>query len=86
MLRTGRPVINKFLFKIALEHLCLKMYKCTRCVTGILAGVWPCGTITIITELFIAEGKSQVYGNIHGLLQEHPENTAQLGKPCVGSN
>ncbi len=51
--------------------------------SGILAGMWPCGTITLITELFTSEGKGQVYGNIHGLLQNHPENTAQLSKPCV---
>ena len=27
---------------------------------GIFAGMWPCGVITLIRELFIAESKSQV--------------------------
>ena len=36
---------------------------------GILAGIWPCGVITIIRELFIAESKSQVYGHLHQFLQ-----------------
>lgn len=30
------------------------------CAAGILAGIWPCG---IISELYISESKSQVYGN-----------------------
>ena len=29
---------------------------------GILSGMRPCGVIVILTELFIAESKSQVYG------------------------
>lgn len=29
---------------------------------GILAGIWPCGIITLISELFISESKTQVYG------------------------
>ena len=36
---------------------------------GILAGMWPCGVITLIRELFIAESKSQVYGHLHQFLQ-----------------
>ncbi len=41
-------------------------------LAGILAGVWPCGTIS--------ESKSQVYGSVHGLLHEHPMNTASISK------
>ncbi len=52
---------------------------------GILAGVWPCGTITVLSELFLSEGKGQVYGTIHGLLQEHQENTTQLSKSHITS-
>ena len=42
---------------------------------GILAG------ITMIAELFLSEGKSQVYGNVHGLLQSNKENTDSISKP-----
>ncbi len=34
----------------------------------------------VLSELFLSEGKGQVYGTIHGLLQEHQENTTQLSK------
>ena len=36
---------------------------------GILAGMWPCGIITLVRELFLAESKSQVYGHLHQYLQ-----------------
>ncbi len=49
-------------------------------LAGILAGVWPCGTIMLLAELYISESKSQVYGNVHGLLHEHPMNTASISK------
>uniref|UniRef100_A0A1X7V592 Uncharacterized protein n=1 Tax=Amphimedon queenslandica TaxID=400682 RepID=A0A1X7V592_AMPQE len=32
------------------------------------AGLWPCGIITLISELMGSESKSQVYGNVHGFL------------------
>ena len=35
---------------------------------GILAGMWPCGIIAFIRELFNAESISQVYGNVHQFL------------------
>ena len=47
---------------------------------GIVVGAWPCGTVVMIGELFGAESKPQVYGNIHTLLQENEANTSALGK------
>lgn len=47
---------------------------------GILAGMWPCGIITFIRELFIAESKSQVYGHIHQFLQNNSETASHLRK------
>ena len=38
-----------------------------------LAGVWPCGIITLLRELFVAESKSQVYGHLHQFLQDYSE-------------
>ena len=37
--------------------------------TGILAGMWPCGIIVLVNELFLSESLSQVYGILHGLLR-----------------
>ena len=38
-------------------------------ISGILAAMWPCGIITHVSELYTAESKSQVYGQLHDLLQ-----------------
>ena len=45
---------------------------------GILAGVWPCGTVTLIGELYGAESKSQVYGLTHGFLYNNQKSTKDL--------
>ena len=55
---------------------------------GILAGVWPCGTVTLIgelygaesksQELYGAESKSQVYGLTHGFLYNNQKSTEDL--------
>ena len=47
--------------------------------TGILAGLWPCGIITLLCELFTAESKAQVYGHLHSMLQGSPEISDNLG-------
>ena len=39
--------------------------------TGVLAVMWPCGTIVLLAELFRAESKSQVYAIVHELLTKH---------------
>lgn len=50
------------------------------CNIGILAGMWPCGTITLLRELFLAESKSQVYGHLHQFLQSVPSTASNLSK------
>ena len=47
---------------------------------GILAGMWPCGVVTLISELFLAESKCQVYGHLHQFLQSVPASAANLSK------
>ena len=42
--------------------------------------MWPCGVIVHVSELFIAESKSQVYGQLHDLLTGHPVITTKLRK------
>jgi hypothetical protein len=50
--------------------------------TGILAGIWPCGMITIVHELFRSEGKAQVYGCLHSYFFENPSSTKRIGTYC----
>ena len=52
-------------------------------LSGIVVGAWPCGTIVMVGELFRAESKSQVYGNIHTFLQENGQATDNLGMLCT---
>lgn len=40
----------------------------------------PCGVIVLLTELFISESKSQVYGCMHNYLAHYPTAAKQLGK------
>ena len=47
---------------------------------GLLAGIWPCGVITMIDELYKTESKSQVYGCLHGFVHSNPINTSSIGK------
>ena len=37
---------------------------------GVLAGLWPCGIITSLSE-----GKSQVYGNVYAFLYNNSIST-----------
>ena len=48
-----------------------------------MAGVWPCGTITILGELFGAESKAQVYGHLHAYLFDNESLTAILSKILI---
>lgn len=50
---------------------------------GVLAGLWPCGVIAMVSELFISESKSQVYGNLHDFLQASPETAKKLSKLAI---
>lgn len=48
---------------------------------GVLAGVWPCGTITMLGEIFGAESKAgQVYGHIHSYLFDNDMSTSTIGE------
>lgn len=47
---------------------------------GILAGIWPCGTITLAGELFGVELLSQVYPFIHTFLYENRDQLTDLSK------
>ena len=40
-------------------------------LTGIIAGMWPCGIITFLSELYVAESKTQVYGALHDFMQKN---------------
>ena len=47
---------------------------------GILAGIWPCGIITILSELYVTESKSQVYGALHDFIQRCCSSLSDLSK------
>ena len=53
---------------------------CFVCTLGILAGMWPCGIVTFIHELFIAESKSQVYDHLHNFLLKNEGAASSLSK------
>lgn len=53
------------------------VYTCTT-HTGILAGGWPCGTITVIGEYFGSESLSQVYGFLHTFMFENHETLLSI--------
>ena len=53
------------------------------CVTGILAGMWPCGIILFVSELFISESLSQVYGILHEFLQRQKDVAHKLGNKSL---
>ena len=46
--------------------------------SGVLAGMWPCGILIMLKELFIAESKAQVYAALHELLSSHSDISTSL--------
>ena len=55
----------------------------SRCILptpGVLAGMWPCGIVVMLTELFTAESKSQVYAVLHELLSNHTTIASNLSE------
>jgi len=42
----------------------------------------PCGVIVLLTELFIAESNTQVYGSLHNYYANHPNAAKRIGKGC----
>lgn len=57
--------------------LCVKL-TLTYVRVGILAGIWPCGVVTLLSELFIAESKSQVYGALYSFFTEAPNAASEI--------
>ena len=47
---------------------------------GILAGMWPFGIVTLLSELFLSESKTQVYGALHGFFKEAPNAATKTSK------
>ena len=46
---------------------------------GILAGMRPCGVIVLLSELYVSESKSQVYGYLHNYYSLHPATAQSIG-------
>ena len=61
------------------------LYVCTYINTflGVLAGIWPCGVICVVSELFQAESLTQVYGVLHELLNQNVNKLDNLSKYTV---
>lgn len=53
--------------------------------TGILAGVWPCGVITLLGKLYQTESKSQVFGCLHNYFYSN-KNTSIIGKLTIDND
>ena len=47
---------------------------------GFLAGIWPCGMITMLSELYIAESKTQVYAALHDYLSRNSSIFLELSE------
>ena len=45
-----------------------------------LAGLWPCGIVVMLLELFSAESKSQVFAALHELLNNNRDALSDLSK------
>ena len=62
-----------------MDVLCIIL--CTSCCfTGIVAGVWPCGIITFLGEIYGSESKTQVYGLLHAFLHTNVDTTSDMRK------
>ena len=47
---------------------------------NILAGLWPCGVIVMLSELFSAESKSQAFAALHEVLTNNKDTMCSLSK------
>ena len=52
-------------------------------LTGILAGIWLCGIVTLLDEVFVVESISQVYGIVHSLLHPNPPKTSEISEYLI---
>ena len=68
---------NLFVF---LSPIHITYYVICMCTKVSFAAAWPCGTITVLEELFKAEAKSQVYASIHSFVYTNPETTGDMSK------
>ena len=71
---------NSFTNQIHSCYTFIYIYRYIYDSVGIVVGAWPCGTVTMVGELYGAESKSQVYGSIHTFLQENHPAAENLGK------
>ena len=60
--------------------LCFGTHCEDKFIAGVLAGMWPCGILVMLCELFTAESKTQVYAALHELLNNHPNISDSLSK------
>ena len=70
--RTAGNMHSNVLYGSQFESACYNI--------GILAGIWPCGIVTILDELYRAESKGQVYGSIHSFIHSNPTHTSDISK------
>ena len=47
---------------------------------GILAGIWPCGVICVLSELYQSESLAHIYGILHEFVHENSTKLDNLGK------
>ena len=70
--------------RVAFDSLCLNnLTENDLFIQGILMGAWPCKKIVMLGELYGSESISQVYGQIHILLQENAEHLKTLSNITI---
>ena len=74
---------GRFFIYVLLYHQIINGWHNTIKFLGILAGIWPCGTVTLIDELFRAEAKSQVYGSVHSLFYLNSNTLSDVSKSYI---
>ena len=48
-------------------------------IVGVLAGIWPCGIVVMVSELFISESLPQVDGTLHDFCARNKQVASKLG-------
>lgn len=71
-------IINHELILFCLAWVSSKLFAMS--YVGIVAGMWPCGTISFVDELFRSESKAQVYGSLHTYFYTNPVSTKDISK------
>ena len=52
-------------------------------ITGILAGAWPCGVLTLLGELYVVQSKAQGYGFHHAIIHKNDKELSSLRKANI---